>query len=137
MCKNNYFNTYNQINDFFPTKEYLDRWNKIVAPIPFYEITSSCDYEPKKPATSIKNVMFRPPATIVFWSDGTKTAVVDEFMKDCKSYKIKEKDNRIVYVNSKGQKRSVNYKKWKEDGLTNALLKKMMPKYFKVLRKWC
>ena len=26
-------------------------------------------------AASIKNVIFNPPATIVFWSDGTKTAV--------------------------------------------------------------
>lgn len=28
-----------------------------------------------KPAVAIKNVIFNPPATIVFWSDGTKTVV--------------------------------------------------------------
>lgn len=141
MNEKDYFDccTINQISDFFTKADSTDFWKygTASAPVPLYKVVPAFDDTPKKPVTSIKSVMFRPPATIVFWSDGTKTAVVDEFMKGCKSYKIKVKDNRIVYVNSKGQKRSVNYKKWKEDGLTNALLKKMMPKYFKVLSKWC
>ena len=30
---------------------------------------------PPPPAASIKNVIFNPPATVVYWSDGTKTVV--------------------------------------------------------------
>ena len=33
-----------------------------------------CEYEEKEPA-KIKNVIFNPPATIVFWTDNTKTVV--------------------------------------------------------------
>ena len=32
-------------------------------------------YYPSTPTPQIKNVIFNPPATIVFWADGTKTVV--------------------------------------------------------------
>ena len=37
--------------------------------------TKTNPYMPKKNNLAIKNVIFNPPATIVFWEDGTKTVV--------------------------------------------------------------
>lgn len=58
----------------------------------------------------IKNVIFNPPATIVFWADSTKTVV--------KCMEGKE------------------FNTW--DGLAMAICKKMFGKQFKrTFRKWC
>lgn len=84
----------------------------------------------------IKKVKFNPPATVVFWSDGTKTVVKDEDMKDARDVHVNVDKNELVYtVNDK--KRKVNYTRWKEDGLLNAIMKKTCPNYFKLLDKYC
>ena len=59
---------------------------------------------------AIKKVIFNPPATIVYWDDGTKTVV-----------KCKE---------------GVEYNKW--TGLSFAITKKVLDGEFKpVFKKWC
>lgn len=84
----------------------------------------------------IKKVKFNSPATVVFWSDGTKTVVKDEDMKDARDVHVNVDKNELVYtVNDK--KRKVNYTRWKEDGLLNAIMKKTCPNYFKLLDKYC
>lgn len=85
---------------------------------------------------SIRNVKFNPPATVVFWSDGTKTVVKDESMKGSDSAHVSFDENMLVYkVNDK--ERTVNYTRWKEDGLLNAIMKKICPRYFALLDKYC
>lgn len=63
----------------------------------------------------IVNVRFNPPATIVFWNDGTKTVVKDE-----------------EYFPHKEDK----WPKWKQNGLVNAILKKYKPGYPSIITKW-
>lgn len=51
-------------------------------------LTITNETKPKKVSDlEIKNVIFNPPATIVFWADGTKTVVKcyeeDYFSKEC------------------------------------------------------
>lgn len=84
----------------------------------------------------IKKVKFNPPATIVFWSDGSKTVVKDEDMKDTCDVHVNVDKNKLVYTVS-DKKKQVNYTRWKEDGLLNAIMKKTCPNYFKLLDKYC
>lgn len=84
----------------------------------------------------IKKVKFNPPATIVFWSDGSKTVVKDEDMKDACDVHVNVDKNKLVYTVS-DKKKQVNYTRWKEGGLLNAIMKKTCPNYFKLLDKYC
>lgn len=56
-----------------------DRKNRLEeAGFDYIEVQSEANrllYVPYKPKSKIKNVVFNDPATIVFWSDGTKTVV--------------------------------------------------------------
>lgn len=88
----------------------------------------------------IKYVKFNPPATIVFWSDNTKTVVKDEDIK--KVYLVPDdyttdEFSSIQYMNNNFQTKSVNYMKWKELGLLNAMIKKVFPDFNNILDKWC
>ena len=77
-------------------KHYLVEWNKVrsltEAAVPILsdvemqiEVKKYCDEDIKQVrnlyyglSLSIKDVIFNPPATIVFWMDGTKTVVKDQ-----------------------------------------------------------
>ena len=77
-------------------KHYLVEWNKVrsltEAAVPILsdvkmqiEVEKYCDEDIKQVrnlyyglSLSIKDVIFNPPATIVFWMDGTKTVVKDQ-----------------------------------------------------------
>lgn len=93
-------------------------------------------YPEDKYDVSIKNVKFNPPATVVFWSDGTKTVVKDEDMKNSDSVHVNFDKNELVYKVNKEEVK-VNYTRWKEDGLLNAIMKKICPNYFAILDKYC
>ena len=76
-------------------------------------------------AVKISNVIFNPPATIVFWDDKTKTVVKDtdggwEHVQKAKSKKAKRE--RLI--------------KWKEQGILNAIAKKYYHNYQYELDKW-
>lgn len=91
---------------------------------------------------SIDKVTFNPPATVVFWSDGSKTVVKDEDMKNAIDPSVKFNSDELVYgvKASKDEKvveKRVNYTRWKEDGLLNAIMKKMVPNYIDILDKYC
>lgn len=93
----------------------------------------------------VVKVVFNPPATIVFWSDGKKTVVKDESMisviekpevvEDAKGNEVL----RYTVAKSNGETsiKTIPYAKWKENGLCNAILKRVVPNYFSVLRKFC
>lgn len=85
----------------------------------------------------IKKVIWNPPATIVYWKDNSKTVVVDE---DILKVGHSEDPNKLTYtyLTSKGNKKTktINFKRWKEDGLINAMLKKYRKNYVGDLRKW-
>ena len=87
------------INIYHPTlgsKHYLVEWNKVrsltEAAVPILsdvemqiEVKKYCDEDIKQVrnlyyglSLTIKDVIFNPPATIVFWMDGTKTVVKDQ-----------------------------------------------------------
>ena len=57
--------TYNSSKFFFPNSNYL-------------QMTVSNMSEPNPNLVEIKNVVFNPPATIVFWTDNSKTVVKAE-----------------------------------------------------------
>lgn len=85
----------------------------------------------------ISKVIWNPPATIVYWKDRSKTVVVDE---DILKVGHSEDPNKLTYtyLTSKGNKKvkTVNFKRWKEDGLINAMLKKYRSHYVDDLREW-
>ena len=71
----------------------------------------------------IRDVVFRPPATIVYWQDGTQTVVVDtEPNSNWKT--IFKHDENIEWI------------QWKERGLMNAIMKKYFDKYLDVIDAW-
>ena len=71
----------------------------------------------------IRDVVFRPPATIVYWQDGTRTVVVDtEPNSNWKT--IFKHDENIEWI------------QWKERGLMNAIMKKYFDKYLDVIDAW-
>lgn len=86
----------------------------------------------------VKKVIFNPPATIVFWDDDTKTVVKDEDIK--KVYHIpedKDEDNFLEYLDINSKFKEIDYTKWKELGLLNAMVKRAYPHFNKTLDKWC
>lgn len=80
-----------------------------------------------KPKLTIDHVIFHAPATIVYWSDGTKTVV-----------KCQECDERICKhaLLSDGTCQMDISGSWKHDGLMHAMLKKNFPGYLDELAKW-
>lgn len=71
----------------------------------------------------IRDVVFRPPATIVYWQDGTRTVVVDtEPNSNWKT--IFQHNENIEWI------------QWKERGLMNAIMKKYFDKYLDVIDSW-
>ena len=99
--------------DIFSNPNYLDNWEEERRLFNMYYNTkyltrnyTTCTDE----LPEIKNVIFNDPATIVFWSDGTKTVV--------KCMEGKE------------------FNTW--DGLAMAICKKLFGKKFKkTFRTWC
>lgn len=89
----------------------------------------------------IKNVKFNPPATVVIWTDGTKTVVKDEDMTNCKNIVVDESSNTLRYSipvdNHLSKEVYTNWTRWKENGFINAMLKKIDPDYIRRLEKWC
>ena len=73
----------------------------------------------------IKRVLFNPPATIVFWNDDTKTVVVDTDGDWEKVQKAKTK---------KSQKEKLI--RWKENGILNAIAKKLYHNYQREFETW-
>lgn len=86
---------------------------------------------------SITRVLYNPPATIVFWSDGTKTAVVDESFDKDFSHSVDDNGYLIYTDKRSGKLCKIYYQTWKEQGLTHAIVKKTVPNYFEILEKWC
>lgn len=72
----------------------------------------------------IKKVLFNPPATIVFWDDGTKTVVVDTdgHWETVKKARKSKRDKKLM--------------EWKEAGLLNAIAKKFYHNYQYEITKW-
>ena len=73
-----------------------------------------------EPKLSIDKVVFHAPATIVYWSDGTKTVVKCQncITKQCKDVRNDDNTCPIEYAD-----------KWQHDGLMYAALKKTFPNY--------
>ena len=72
----------------------------------------------------IEKVIFNPPATIVFWDDGTKTIVkdTDGHWKNVQKANKSKRDKKIAA--------------WKEAGILNAIAKKFYKNYQDVLETW-
>ena len=72
----------------------------------------------------ITRVIFNPPATIVFWSDGDKTIV-------------KDTDNRWEKVQKANKsKKAKQLAYWKETGILNAIAKKFYKNYQDVIAQY-
>lgn len=67
-CKN--FNNYEEKENIMGPKNYIDYFKSIGLTTNYSAISTDRIRIPR-----IKNVIFNDPATIVFWSDGTKTVV--------------------------------------------------------------
>lgn len=98
------------------------------------------DARGQKRSIAIKKVKFNPPATVVFWSDGVKTVVKDKKLEDAKSFVVDSENDKITYVDaSTGIPliQSMSLRQWKEEGLTYALVKRVIPLHQKILKTWC
>lgn len=83
----------------------------------------------KKPMPRIEKVIFNYPATVVLWSDGTKTVVKDE-RADTVYAKALFPESTRKYIEEEPA--------WRELGLLNAICKKLYGnRYIDELRKWC
>lgn len=73
-----------------------------------------------EPKLSIDKVIFHAPATIVYWSDGTKTVVKCQncITKPCKSFRRYDGTCSLSYSDD-----------WQHNGLMYAALKKTLPNY--------
>ena len=88
----------------------------------------------------IESVRFNYPATVVRWSDNTKTTAVHDKLKKCNHIYADEKSNRLVYTYPEDPKdtyHTENLADWKATGFTYAIVKKLVPNYFHLLDKWC
>lgn len=85
---------------------------------------------------SINDISFSVPFVTVVWSDGTHTGAVDDrLLPYRKTLKVSEEDNSIVFTAGDAKLR-MNYKRWKTNFLTQAIVKKLVPDYFDILDKW-
>ena len=75
------------------------------------DVIPAIDVDISKPKCTITKVIFNDPATIVFWSDGTKTIV-----------KCREAD---IYDKEKGLAMAISKKLWGNKG-----------NYYEVFKKW-
>ena len=90
----------------------------------------------KKSSLSIDDIQFNVPFVTVVWSDGTHTGAVDDrLLPYRKTLKVSEKDNSIVFTAGEAKLR-MDYKRWKTNFLTQAIVKKLVPDYFDILDKW-
>lgn len=86
----------------------------------------------------IKSVVFIHRCTIVHWEDGEKTVVKDETISRDDSISFDVSGTVMIVTDKNGnKKKEIDYKKWKEDGLTSAIAKHRDPDYFNILEKWC
>lgn len=86
----------------------------------------------------IKSVVFSHRCTIVNWEDGDKTIVKDETISRDDSISFDVTGKTMIVTDKNGnKKKEIDYKKWKEDGLTSAIAKHRDPDYFNILEKWC
>ena len=98
--------------------------NDLLNSIKLYATTDICDNIKNLDQVKIKKVLFNPPATIVFWDDGTKTVVVDT-------------DGHWETVQkARKNKRDKKLMEWKEAGLLNAIAKKFYHNYQYEITKW-
>ena len=85
---------------------------------------------------SIDDISFSVPFVTVVWSDGTHTGAVDDrLLPYRKTLKVSEEDNSIVFTAGDAKLR-MDYKRWKTNFLTQAIVKKLVPNYFDILDKW-
>lgn len=78
----------------------------------------------KKIFPDVKNVIFEPPCTIVFWEDGTKTIVKDTEPNSNWATIYQDNDN-------------LEWIQWKQRGLMQAVFKKLMKSnYLDVIDYW-
>ena len=83
----------------------------------------------RKPEPRIKKVVFNYPATVVLWSDGTKTVVKDERAGTVYAKALFTEPTRKYIEGTHA---------WREVGLLNAICKKLYGnRYIDELRKWC
>ena len=72
----------------------------------------------KETPSGIKNVIFNPPATIVFWEDGSKTVVK---CQECPCVDCSPCSTLVA---------------WRVDGMMHAMLKHLKPGYLNELRRF-
>lgn len=85
---------------------------------------------------SIDDISFSVPFVTVIWSDGTHTGAVDDrLLPYRKTLKVSEEENSIVFTAGDAKLR-MDYKRWKTNFLTQAIVKKLVPDYFDILDKW-
>lgn len=85
---------------------------------------------------SIDNISFHVPFVTVIWSDGAHTSAVDDrLLPYRKTLTVSEEDNSIVFT-AGDTKLRMDYKRWKTNFLTQAIVKKLVPNYFDILDKW-
>lgn len=90
----------------------------------------------KQDKLSIDNISFHVPFVTVIWSDGTHTGAVDDrLLPYRKTLKVSEEDNSIVFTAGDAKLR-MDYKRWKTNFLTQAIVKKLVPDYFDILDKY-
>lgn len=88
----------------------------------------------------IESVRFNYPATVVRWSDNTKTTAVHDKLKRCNHIYADEKRDLLIYTYPEDPLdtyHTENLTDWKETGFTFAIVKKLVPNYFDLLDKWC
>lgn len=86
--------------------------NSLIQHLNYACVPTTVDSKPKLP--SIKNVIFNDPATIVFWSDGTKTVV--------------KAQNDELYDEEKGLAMAITKKALGNEGNYYETIKKWLPK---------
>lgn len=90
----------------------------------------------KQANLSIDDIQFNVPFVTVVWSDDTHTGAVDDrLLPYRKTLKVSEEENSIVFTAGDAKLR-MDYKRWKTNFLTQAIVKKLVPDYFDILDKW-
>ena len=98
------------------------------------------DKQPHPKKLYIKSVRFNYPATVVRWSDNTKTTAVHDKLKRCNHIHADEERDQLLYTypeDPEGTYHTESLTDWKETGFTFAIVKKLVPNYFDLLDKWC
>lgn len=104
--------------------------------IPSKPYSTSNSAKAGNPVVAIENISFNVPVVTVKWSDSTETVAIDDrLVKYQTSISVNEEQNTIMFIAGEN-KLKMDYKRWKTNFLTQAIVKKLVPNYFDILDKY-